>query len=85
MLGISAIIGSMVCIITMIPLQFFIGKRMSENAKITAVSLFTLQVKTFSIFFFFFFWERLEDEIDGVENIEPDYNGIFYFLALIPL
>lgn len=38
MLGISAIIGSTVCIATMIPLQFFIGKKMSNNAKLTAVS-----------------------------------------------
>lgn len=38
MLGISAIIGSIVCIATMIPLQFFIGKKMSNNAKLTAVS-----------------------------------------------
>lgn len=44
MLGISAVIGSTVCILTMIPLQFFIGKRMSTNAKLTAVSL--------TIFFF---------------------------------
>ncbi|XP_031636078.1 ATP-binding cassette sub-family C member Sur-like [Contarinia nasturtii] len=36
MLGISAIIGSTVCIVTMIPLQFFIGKKMSNNAKLTA-------------------------------------------------
>ncbi|XP_055301236.1 ATP-binding cassette sub-family C member Sur isoform X3 [Sitodiplosis mosellana] len=36
MLGISAIIGSTVCIATMIPLQFFIGKKMSNNAKLTA-------------------------------------------------
>lgn len=38
MLGISAIIGSTVCIVTMIPLQFLIGKKMSGNAKLTAVS-----------------------------------------------
>lgn len=38
LLGISAIIGSAVCIVTMIPLQFLIGKKMSENANNTAVS-----------------------------------------------
>lgn len=38
LLGVSAIIGSTVCIITMIPLQFIIGKKMSENAEKTAVS-----------------------------------------------
>lgn len=37
MLGISAIIGSMVCIIIMIPLQFVIGKKMSNNAELSAV------------------------------------------------
>lgn len=38
MLGTSAIIGSMVCIIIMIPLQFVIGKKMSNNAELSAVS-----------------------------------------------
>lgn len=38
LLGISAIIGSTVCIITMVPLQFLVGKKMSNNAKIIAVS-----------------------------------------------
>lgn len=37
MLGTSAIIGSMVCIIIMIPLQFVIGKKMSNNAELSAV------------------------------------------------
>lgn len=40
LLGISAIIGSTVCILIMVPLQFLIGKKMSDNAKITAVSVF---------------------------------------------
>lgn len=38
MLGTSAIIGSMVCIVIMIPLQFVIGKKMSNNAELSAVS-----------------------------------------------
>lgn len=37
MLGTSAIIGSMVCIVIMIPLQFVIGKKMSNNAEMSAV------------------------------------------------
>ncbi|XP_055381997.1 ATP-binding cassette sub-family C member Sur isoform X2 [Condylostylus longicornis] len=35
-LGISAIIGSFVCILTMTPLQFLIGKAMSKNSEISA-------------------------------------------------
>ncbi|XP_019895246.1 ATP-binding cassette sub-family C member Sur isoform X2 [Musca domestica] len=35
-LGISAVIGSFVCILTMTPLQFLIGKAMSQNAEIMA-------------------------------------------------
>ncbi|TMW53931.1 hypothetical protein DOY81_000988 [Sarcophaga bullata] len=35
-LGISAVIGSFVCILTMTPLQFLIGKAMSKNAEIVA-------------------------------------------------
>lgn len=35
-LGISAIIGATVCIFTMTPLQFYIGKKMSVNSKLTA-------------------------------------------------
>uniref|UniRef100_A0A1I8P9M9 ATP-binding cassette sub-family C member Sur n=1 Tax=Stomoxys calcitrans TaxID=35570 RepID=A0A1I8P9M9_STOCA len=35
-LGISAVIGSFVCILTMTPLQFLIGKAMSHNAEIMA-------------------------------------------------
>ncbi|XP_073824005.1 sulfonylurea receptor [Musca autumnalis] len=35
-LGISAVIGSFVCILTMTPLQFLIGKAMSKNAEIMA-------------------------------------------------
>ncbi|XP_037957308.1 ATP-binding cassette sub-family C member Sur isoform X2 [Teleopsis dalmanni] len=35
-LGISAVIGSFVCILTMTPLQFLIGKAMSTNAGISA-------------------------------------------------
>lgn len=38
MLGISAIIGAVVCVLVMIPLQFLIGKAMSNNAKIATVS-----------------------------------------------
>lgn len=37
-LGISAIIGAAVCVLTMIPLQFLIGKTMSINAKSASVS-----------------------------------------------
>lgn len=37
-LGISAIIGATVCVATMIPLQFLIGKTMSQNAKQSSVS-----------------------------------------------
>ncbi|XP_014240364.1 ATP-binding cassette sub-family C member Sur isoform X2 [Cimex lectularius] len=33
-LGLSAIIGALFCIITMTPLQFLIGKKMSDNSKI---------------------------------------------------
>ncbi|XP_055635948.1 ATP-binding cassette sub-family C member Sur isoform X2 [Toxorhynchites rutilus septentrionalis] len=33
LLGVSAVIGSVVCIVTMTPLQFLIGKMMSENSK----------------------------------------------------
>lgn len=40
LLGISAIIGSTVCIVTMIPLQFLIGKTMSWNSEKTSVSDF---------------------------------------------
>lgn len=47
LLGISAIIGSTVCILIMVPLQFLIGKKMSDNAKITAVS------KLLNIYLFF--------------------------------
>ncbi|XP_061401063.1 ATP-binding cassette sub-family C member Sur-like, partial [Musca vetustissima] len=35
-LGISAVIGSFVCILTMTPLQFLIGKAMSQNAEVMA-------------------------------------------------
>lgn len=41
MLGTSAIIGSMVCIIIMLPLQFVIGKKMSSNAEMCAVRSFS--------------------------------------------
>lgn len=56
MLGISAIIGSTVCIVTMIPLQFLIGKKMSSNAKLTAVSIhcayiFALDFESFFLTF----------------------------------
>lgn len=37
-LGVSAIIGSFVCIATMTPLQFLIGKMMSKNSKKTSVN-----------------------------------------------
>ncbi|EDS27178.1 sulfonylurea receptor/ abc transporter [Culex quinquefasciatus] len=33
LLGVSSIIGSVVCIVTMIPLQFLVGKMMSANSK----------------------------------------------------
>lgn len=51
MLGISAIIGSTVCIVTMIPLQFLIGKKMSSNAKLTAVSIQYCTYLEFESFF----------------------------------
>ncbi|XP_043649909.1 ATP-binding cassette sub-family C member Sur isoform X2 [Drosophila teissieri] len=35
-LGISAVIGSIVCIVIMTPLQFFIGNAMSKNAEVIA-------------------------------------------------
>ncbi|EDV58465.2 ATP-binding cassette sub-family C member Sur [Drosophila erecta] len=35
-LGISAVIGSIVCIVIMTPLQFFIGNEMSKNAEVIA-------------------------------------------------
>lgn len=38
MLGLSAIIGAVVCVLVMIPLHFLIGKAMSNNAKIATVS-----------------------------------------------
>lgn len=37
-LGMSAIIGAAFCIITMTPLQFIIGKKMSNNSKLITVS-----------------------------------------------
>lgn len=37
-LGISAIIGATFCVLTMLPLQFIIGKAMSKNAKKASVS-----------------------------------------------
>lgn len=37
-LGISAVIGSIACIVIMTPLQFFIGNAMSKNAEVIAVS-----------------------------------------------
>ena len=37
-LGISAIIGASCCIAFMTPLQFWIGKKMSDNSKLTSVS-----------------------------------------------
>jgi len=37
LLGISAIIGSIFCIVTMTPLQFLIGKMMSANSERTSV------------------------------------------------
>lgn len=38
-LGVSAIIGSVCCIIVMTPLQFLIGKMMSANAKTASVCI----------------------------------------------
>lgn len=38
-MGISAVIGSIVCILVMLSLQFIIGKKMSENYRIIAVSV----------------------------------------------
>jgi hypothetical protein len=38
-LGISAIIGAACCILTMTPLQFLIGKKMSTNSKAITVSV----------------------------------------------
>lgn len=38
-LGISAIIGATVCVLTMIPLQFIIGRTMSRNGKSASVSI----------------------------------------------
>lgn len=55
MLGISAIIGSTVCIVTMIPLQFLIGKKMSSNAKLTAVSIHCPYIFLFALDFESFF------------------------------
>jgi len=37
-LGISAVIGSIVCIVIMTPLQFLIGNAMSKNGEVIAVS-----------------------------------------------
>jgi len=37
-LGISAVIGAIVCIVIMTPLQFLIGNAMSKNADVIAVS-----------------------------------------------
>ncbi|XP_055589734.1 ATP-binding cassette sub-family C member Sur isoform X5 [Uranotaenia lowii] len=36
LLGVSSVIGSIVCVLTMTPLQFVIGKMMSKNAKHTS-------------------------------------------------
>jgi hypothetical protein len=38
-LGVSAIIGAACCILTMTPLQFLIGKKMSTNSKTITVSV----------------------------------------------
>lgn len=38
-LGISAVIGAIVCILIMTPLQFLIGKAMSNNGHLIAVSM----------------------------------------------
>jgi hypothetical protein len=40
-LGVSAIIGAACCILTMTPLQFLIGKKMSTNSKAITVSVVT--------------------------------------------
>jgi len=37
-LGLSAVIGSIVCIVIMTPLQFLIGNAMSKNGEVIAVS-----------------------------------------------
>ena len=55
-LGISAIVGATACMLTMIPLQFLIGKTMSKNAKHLSVSTFnviTVVYKNFLSYFFF--------------------------------
>ncbi len=41
-LGISALIGALVCIIVMLPLQFVIGSAMASNSKIISVCVFHL-------------------------------------------
>lgn len=46
-LGISALIGALVCVIVMVPLQFVIGKAMGSNSKIISVCvLLVLWIET---------------------------------------
>jgi hypothetical protein len=40
-LGVSAVTGAAFCILTMTPLQFLIGKKMSTNSKAITVSVMT--------------------------------------------
>jgi hypothetical protein len=46
-LGVSALIGAACCILTMTPLQFLIGKKMSANSKAITVSV-VIYIRTVS-------------------------------------
>lgn len=48
-LGISAVIGAIVCILIMTPLQFLIGKAMSNNGHLIAVSMMASMGEIFRV------------------------------------
>lgn len=71
-LGISALIGALVCIIVMVPLQFVIGSAMARNSKIISVRCiffisFEVSVQftwLASLFSFFSFLEQKKTSVN---------------------
>lgn len=50
LLGVSAIFGPIICIVIMIPLQFLVGEKMSDNAKRTAVSFCVIYFHSYYLY-----------------------------------